>query len=130
MTIDKTVSSPRWGEVSHCGEYTNPEKPARTLISGGDAPAGSDIFGGAETGTCAKSGTPLTQSGAGMFASRSTVADLLRVAWGHSPEAAKLARNIAVAMEQWPKKTPLDRPRERQKIEQDIHALSEMMGVR
>lgn len=130
MTIDETVPSPRWGEVSHCGEYTNPEKPARTLISGGDDPAGWSDFPQNDSGTCGKSGTPLTQSPGGMFPSRSLVDALLARAFAHSPEAARRARLVAVAIDQWPNKTPLDQPRELAKIDQDVSALSEMMGVR
>jgi hypothetical protein len=55
---------------------------------------------------------------------------LLQLAWGHSPEAARKSRLIEVAIQQWDKKAPLDRPRERQKIEQDLQDLAGMLGVR
>ena len=59
-----------------------------------------------------------------------TINALQARAFGHSEPAARKARLIAVAFEQLPHKTPLDRPRELAKIDQDVRALSEMMGVR
>ena len=55
---------------------------------------------------------------------------LLARAFGHSEAAARKARLIAVAVNQWPNKSPLDRPRERERIERDLADLSEMMGGR
>ena len=56
-----------------------------------------------------------------------SVNTLLKRAWGHSPEAAKLSRNIAVALQQWPNKTDAGKACERRYLLHDIDALSEMM---
>ena len=55
---------------------------------------------------------------------------MLGIAFGHSDTAARKARLIAVALQQWPKKTEAGKADERRKIREDMQALSEMMGGR
>lgn len=71
--IEQLETPHRWGWVSHRGEYTNAEKPARTLIFGRETLAGSCGFGGTEARTCGKIGTQLTQTTGGLFAGRSAL---------------------------------------------------------
>ena len=52
---------------------------------------------------------------------------LLERAWGHSPEAARKARQIAVALQQWPKKTDAGKACERPLLLKDIDDLSAML---
>lgn len=52
---------------------------------------------------------------------------LLAMAFAHSPEAARKARHLAVALQQWPNKTEAGKAHERLKIREDMQALSAMM---
>lgn len=100
-------AGPRWGGVArHPDSETRTESQELSGSADGalHVHASSDANG---TGTCAKSGTPLTQTGAGEFASRSGLESLLRI-----------------AAEQWPHKSPEDQAIERRFIERDYLALT------
>lgn len=56
-----------------------------------------------------------------------TIEALIERAWGHSEEAARKARQIAVALQQWPNKTDAGKACERPLLLKDIDALSAMM---
>ena len=64
------------------------------------------------------------------FPARSLIDGLLTHAFGHSDTAARQARKIAVALQQWPNKTEANQAYERPLLLKDIDALSEMMGGR